>query len=235
MTIGAGGMSVAEPFMLRISRDRALATVACLSLLSCAGFRGGWESFPFIGEPPPTPPEYRTPFEAQKRSELELPGLTLGVSINNQLRTSDTRVFFYAIPLSADSSEVQTQEVDSGNARVLLRIAVREKGFVFRPRLAALSSAGSSASGLAGFEFGMWDQEGNRVRSGGTWAYRRVADEYDLSVGKTYNLSVEFPLPVPPPESPDIALDLSKALQAPGKPAVPLIRFLPVRWKEGYT
>jgi len=42
-------------------------------------------------------------------------------------------------------------------------------------------------------------------------------------------------VPVPPPESPDIALDLSRALQAPGTPAIPEIRFLPVRWREGYT
>jgi len=216
-------------------RTRFLATVACVSLLSCAGFRSGWESFPFVGDPPPTPPEYRTPFEAQKRSELELPGLTVGIGINNQLRTSDTQVYFYALPLSVDSSEVYTQESEPGKTKVLLRVTVREEGFVFRPQLAALSAGGSSASGLAGFEFGMWDQKGNRVSAGGTWAYRRVADEYPLSAGKTYNLSVDFPLPLPPPESPDIALDLSNALKAPDKPAIPLIRFLPVRWKDGYT
>jgi hypothetical protein len=227
--------ALAGAFMARIVGTRFLIFAACLSALACAGFRGGWESLPFIGDPPPAPPEYRTPFEAQQRSALELPGLTLGVSINNQLRTNDTQVYLYALPLSVDSREVQTQEVEPGKTKVLLRVVVRDEGFVFRPRLAVLSVAGTSVSGLAGFEFGMWDQEGNRVTTGGTWAYRRIADEYRLGTGMTFYLSVDFPMPVPSPESPDIALDLAKALQAPGKPPIPLIRFLPVRWKEGYT
>ena len=56
--------------------------------------------------------------------------------------------------------------------------------------------------------------------------------------GKRYLLSLEFDIPVPSPKSPDILLDISRALQdlgSIGDPPLPLIRFAPVKWEEGYT
>jgi hypothetical protein len=55
------------------------------------------------------------------------------------------------------------------------------------------------------------------------------------AVQEQYLLSIDFDAPSPGPEVPDIAIDLSRALRAPGLAEVPLIRFVPVRWKEGYT
>ncbi len=45
-------------------------------------------------------------------------------------------------------------------------------------------------------------------------------------------------VPVPSSDSDDIALDLSAALKDmgnAGSPPLPLIRFAPVHWQEGYT
>lgn len=207
-----------------------------LGLAGCAGYRGGWESLPYIDEPPPSPARYRTPFEAMKRSELVLPGLTLSVSINNQLRTYETEVYLYVLPLSVDTRDVPTQNVDPGKTRVTLRISHHDGDIVFRPRLARLGIGDEWVSGDGGFEFGMWDQSATRVRSGGVWGYRPTEDSLVLTKrDAAYVLSIDFLVPVPAPESRAIALDLSQALQAPGRPAIPLIRFLPVRWKEGYT
>ena len=215
---------------------RALVTACCLLLVACAGYRGGWESLPYVGAAPPTPPRYRTPFEAQKRSELVLPGLTLGVSIDNQVQSYDAQVYLYVVPWSVDPTDLRIRQEEPGRTRVRLRVLARQGSFVFRPQLATLRVGATTVPGIAGFEFGQWDESGNPAASGGQWAYRRVPDEYALSVaGETYYLSIEFPVPVPPPESPDIALDLSRALQAPGTQAIPEIRFLPVRWREGYT
>jgi hypothetical protein len=217
-------------------RRRALVTLGCLSLVACAGYRGGWESLPYVGEAPPPPPRYRTPFEAQKRSELALPGLTLGVSLDNQLQSYDTEVYLYVVPASVDLRDVRAVHAQPGTTRVRLRVYPSHTRFVFRPQLATLRVGGTKVQGVAGFEFGPWDEAGNPATTGGQWAYRRVPDEYALSVpGETYYLSIEFPLPAPPPESPDIALDLSRALEAPDTPAIPEIRFLPVRWREGYS
>lgn len=218
------------------SRRLILSTAACLFLAACAGFRGGWESLPYVGDPPPQPAESRTPYEAQRRSELSLPGLTLGVSINNQLRTYDTQVYLYALPLSIDPRDVYSRTIEPGKTRVSLRVIVHDTSFVFRPKLAVLRVADQQASGAAGFQFGRWDEAGNRVGSGGKWGYQPVDDEFALTeIDRAYFLSIDFPLSVPPPESPKISLDLSTALQSPSRPPVPLIHFLPVRWKEGYT
>jgi hypothetical protein len=53
---------------------------------------------------------------------------------------------------------------------------------------------------------------------------------------KRYLLSLEFDTPVSSPESHGIALDLLDALRdVQNFRLIPLIRFAPVRWKEGYT
>ena len=209
-----------------VCSKRVGAAFACLLLIGCAGYRRGWESVPYIGATAPTLAEYRTPFEAQKRAELVLPGVTLGVGINNQTRTSDTQLYLFALPLSVDLKDVQTQQVAPGTTRVTLRVVRTEGDFVFRPKLAKLIVAGNTVAGAQGFEFG----------KDGAWAYRPVADEVALSDGsRTYLLAIDFPVTTPPPKKPNIALDLSSALRAPGKPPIPLIRFVPTRWKEGYS
>ncbi len=206
---------------------RWIALLACLLASGCAGYRGGWESFPYVGEAPPAPPEYRTAFEARQRSEVVLPGLRLGVRINNQVRTYDSG--------STERKDVQAEIVEPGKTRVSLRISGHDGEFVFRPKLATLAVGGRQVAGAAGFEFAMWDAAGKPVRSGGAWGFRPTADDYALAErGRVYELSIDFPVPVPSPESRDVSLDLSKALEAKGKPALPPIRFLPVRWKEGY-
>jgi hypothetical protein len=52
---------------------------------------------------------------------------------------------------------------------------------------------------------------------------------------KAYQLTLEFPIERVSPEGAAISLDLSDALRNNAQPAIPLIRFHPVRWKEGYT
>ncbi|MOA70392.1 hypothetical protein D3C78_1992390 [compost metagenome] len=54
-------------------------------------------------------------------------------------------------------------------------------------------------------------------------------------VGRRYLLSIDFVTPVPSPQWRDITVDLSQALSAPNHPPLPLIRFVPLRWKQGYT
>lgn len=233
---GAGSDEMAEVPVVQLSAKQFWTISTCLLIAACAGFRGGWESVPYIGDTPPSLPAYRTPFEAQQRAELQLTGLTLGVTINNQTRTYDNQVYLYALPVSVDPRTVQTQRGEPGKTRVNLRVSRMSGEFVFRPQLARLVVADKVVSGVGGFEFGMWDPAGNRVGSDGTWAYRDVGEERVLSdAGRTYLLSIDFPVSVPSPAEPGISLDLSEALRAPGKPAIPLIRFHPTRWKEGYT
>lgn len=210
-------------------KPAVLVAATCLSLLSCAGFRGGWENIPYIDNPPRTPSVYRTPYEAGERSELLLPGLKVRIDLNNRIRDSHYQVYG-VVPVPKDSSEIRASLIKP--ERISLRLEVREQGFVFRSHLAVLGVGAKSVLAVAGYERGRYDLSGYQ---GDFWKeLKPIAEEYTLSPG-IYYLFVDFPLPVPVPQTPDITLDLSKALQAPGKPPIPLIRFLPVRWEEGYS
>jgi len=220
---------------MSISRLVSLPLLAVV-LCGCAGYRGGWESVPYVGEAPPTLSTSRTPYEAERRGEISLPGMTLGVSINNQLRTYDTEFYFFLLPLSIDPRDVQTRPVEAGRTRITLRISDMTSELVFRPRRARLTVGTQVVEGIDGLQFAMWDAHGQEVTSGGRWEHRTTGEEVVLSLrGKAYLLSIDFPMPVPSPESRDISLDLSDALTSPQLPSVPVIRFVPVRWKEGYT
>lgn len=214
--------------MPRMLGTRMLAAVICITLSSCAGYRGGWESIPYIGTPPPAPSVSRTSYEAGKRGELALPGLTLSVYLHNQSIDSDTQVYAYVIPVPGYS--VDTPSGAPKKARVSLHITPRGEGFVLQPLLATLSVGNQSASGLGGYYPG----EFIGFKAPKMYAEpKRIPDEFPLSSGKLYILHLEFPLAAPP-EAPDITLDLSKALHAPGQPTIPVIRFLPVRWGNWY-
>ncbi len=212
-------------------------TIACLSQVACYGYRGGWESMPYVGNtPPPVPAESRTAFEASQRGELLPDGLRLQVRINNQLRTYDTQYYFFIVPLSFDPREVYTQNHEPGKTQVQLVVTALEPGFEFRPAKAILHVGGKSFVGKNGIEAGSWDAEGRRVRTGGRWERRPIMDALELSeLNQPHVLSVYFDTNVPSPELHDISIDLSQALSTRKGPVVPLIRFLPVRWKEGYT
>lgn len=220
--------------MSRLSSITVLA-LAC-AMCSCAGYRGGWESVPYVGETPPTLQSSRTPYEAQRRSEITLAGMTLGVSINNQLRTYDTQVYLFALPLSVDPRNVQTRPVEPGKTRITLRVSDMATELTFRPQRARLAVGAQVVQGVAGFQFAMWDAQGQEVSSGGRWEHRATGDEAVLAPrGKPYLLDIDFPVPLPSPEAENISLDLSDALSSPQLPRIPTIRFAPVRWKEGYT
>ena len=158
------------------------------------------------------------------------------VTIDSQLRTYDTQVYFFALPLSVDPRNVYPKNIEPGKTRVFVGATPQVPGFVFRPAAAVLQVANKRFTGAAGFEFGRWDDEWKRVERGGRWEHRPIASEYVLSeVGRRYYLSIDFATPVPSPELPDIVLDLSQALRSTTESPPPLIRFAPVRWKEGYT
>lgn len=214
------------------------AVVVLVSLLaaSCAGYRGGWVSVAYLGDTPPSVlANSRGSIKGDNPPELSLPGLTLHVTINNQLCTYDTVVYFFALPVSVDLSNVHSRIIEPGKTRVYVTATPLVPGFVFRQAAAVLQVAEKRFTGAAGFEFGMWDDAWKRVERGGKYEHRPIASEYILSeVGRTYLLSIDFLTPVPSPESPDIVLDLSQALRSTTQSPLPLIRFAPARWNESY-
>lgn len=212
-----------------------LLGLSLLTLGGCAGIRGGWESLPYIGPVAPT----ALPESVQGtavRLPLELPGVKLDIALDNRLRTYDTQVYLFALPLSADLGNTFDKNNDPRKTRLFLHITAAEPGVVFRPAQTVLSVGSQRFAPIAALESGRWNAERQRVTTDGTWQQRPVAPELALGeVGRKYYLSIDFETPPPAPASADISLDLSRALIVPGRAAPPLIRFAPVRWKQGYT
>jgi hypothetical protein len=164
--------------------------------------------------------------------------LKLHVSIDNRLQTYDTQIFF-GLPLSVDPRNMYPKNHQPGKTRVFVNVTPETGGFVFRPLLASLVVGGERYQAMRGFEFGMWDAERQQTDTGGKWEHRDVGPGVSLTQPrKRYLLSLEFDISVPSPKSNDISLDLSRALQdlgSVGDSPLPLIRFAPVKWEEGYT
>lgn len=199
-----------------------------LAATGCAGFRGGWESVPYVGEMAPAQPA--------REQALAFPGITLRIAINNRLRTRDTQVMLYVVPVSIDPRDAYSAGPAPGRTRVFLNADPQAEGWVFRPSTAVLSFGGRSFTSDAGQEFGRWDDQGRRVERGGRWDHRPVHGEKALTeIGRRQFLSVDFATPVPDPKSRDIVLDISRCLVASQQPTLPLVRFVPARWEEGYT
>lgn len=215
---------------------RLVALLLGVALASCAGYRGGWESVPYVGDAPPPLQVSRTSYEAYARTQLQFPGITLGVMLQNRMRDYDRQVYFYVLPVPGDSREQPTQRIDAGMTRVSLRVSGTDGDYVFQPLRARLSVGGVTVAATGAREFGMWDERGRPVSSAGRWGDQVIEGEHSLDDRKrTYLLSLDFPVASPSPERTDIVLDLSEALRANGRPALPPIRFAPTRWREGYT
>lgn len=212
---------------MNISR-RTIIVWAGGSLAGCAGFRGGWDSAAYVGDAPPADP--------QRGQPIELPGLTLSIAINNRLRTRDTQVVLFALPMSIDPRRVYSQSPAEGRTRVHIAATPSVAGFEFVPAEAALAFEGRRHRGDAGYVFDRWDEQGRRVTQGGRWDHRRVDAVYALDEpSRQHLLSIDFATPVPDPQRRDIVLELSRALRHPSLPPLPPVRFVPVAWSEGYT
>jgi hypothetical protein len=112
--------------------------------------------------------------------ELSLPGLKLRVSIDNRLQTYDSRIFF-GLPLSADPRTVYLKNHRPGKTRVFVNVTPQTGGFVFRPLLALTVVGGKQYTAVRGFEFGMWDAEGQQTDTGGVWDHRDVGGGVSLT------------------------------------------------------
>ena len=77
---------------------------ASLALAGCAGYRGGWESVAMSATH--LRPAWTNRSSASAPRLLQSPGPQLQVSIDNQLRTDDTQVYLFVVPLVLDAREV---------------------------------------------------------------------------------------------------------------------------------
>ena len=206
-----------------------------LLLAGCAGFRGGWESVPYVGETPPEPATSRSTHESVARRELRLPGVTLNVHLRNVDRTWDTQVWFFVVPVMIDPRTRRHDAVEPGMTQIGLSVSGLAAPAVLHARLARLLLDGRVTAASAGLEFARWDAEGRPSRTEGLWEHRPLPEGHRLAPGPgPHLLRLDFPVAAPDPQATGTVLDLSDALRIEGQPALPPICFQPQRWRGAY-
>ena len=73
-----------------------LVLAAALAASGCYGYRGGWRSEAFVGTPPAAPARTAGPAHVLD-APLALPGVTIGVEIDNDLADSDRSVILQQV------------------------------------------------------------------------------------------------------------------------------------------
>jgi hypothetical protein len=201
-----------------------------LSVASCAGFRSGFESIPYVGdvEPPPTTPAIK---------EIQLPGVKLDISLNNTIRTSDVQVVFL-VPMSVDPRN-KPSFGKTDRLTVNLKIIPTDSDFAFNPSGSTVTVDGQAFNPIIArlIDWKKWQTCFNsaacNLQDTTLWS-DTVDKEIALTKDKNYELHIIFDCPVPTPEK-DIRLDLGRALRNPRFPDIPTIRFIKIRWRQGYT
>jgi hypothetical protein len=208
----------------------ALLLMIFLSVASCAGFRSGFESIPYVGdmEPAPTTPATK---------EIQLPGVKLDISLNNTIRTSDVQVVLL-VPMSVDPRN-KPSFGKTGRLTVNLKIIPTDSDFVFDPSGAKATVDGHAFNPIIVrlIDWKKWQDCFNSaacdIKDSTFWS-DAIDKEIALTKDKNYELYLIFDCPVPTPER-DIRLDIGRALLNPRFPDIPTIRFMKVRWRQGYT
>ena len=203
-----------------------------LTLVSCAGYRSGILSMPYVGDTPP--PETKSASRGAI-DPIRVPGATLGVELNNTMQQNDYRVMLFVVPMSIDPRD-QVLGDKVGGLKLYLSVAPEAQSFVFRPEHVRIEVDGVRYSpALAslrlvhdpGVKETQWmEPDPGRDPRGLRYALDKPQ--------RTYYFRLLFDAPIPKPDR-NISLDISEALVSPDQARIPLIRYRQVRWSEGYT
>jgi hypothetical protein len=204
--------------------------LVCVLLSGCAGYRYGEISRAYIDEPPAT-----TTIARGAQNWLEIPGARIRVELGNEVQHSELQVMLFIVPVMYDPVDKPLYRAAQG-ARLLLEISPQVGAARFDPEQVLLSIEGRAYRPIGVQQIAVFDP-GQKVLTDARDASERAPVGLDYSLGgpgRHYQFWLRFDAPLPAP-SQDIRLDLSRALQLPGRPPAPPIRFRAVPWKQGYT
>ena len=209
-----------------------------LAMTGCAGFRSGVASIPYVGEVEPTPAPPVTTYELHKLKDVQLPGVKLDISLNNTIRTSDLQTMLFVVPMSFDPRD-KPSFGETDRLMVRLTIIPGDSDFVFDPSGVtvtvdeqAFSPTTTMLVNTAKLHAYLKSPSGHQYDP--ALSSDLVDKKIALIKDKSYSLYIIFDCPVPIPER-AIRLDIGRALLHPRLPDIPTIRFMKIRWKEGYT
>lgn len=222
-----------------------IPVVLWMSLSACGGFRGGYVSMPYVGEPPP--PESSTwPDQLTPPHSVQLPDLRLEVRLNNSTQTYDFQVIFFVVPVYINLEESRREK--GARLEVSMQIDPRTAEYSFGPHEMIVSIDGEryrpTAVWLENQERRrrVWDDfirrppapDGAKPVIPSLEEWREPVDAPIAMTGTKYEFIASFECPVPTLDQ-EIVLDLSRALSLPAQPQAPVIRFKKTRWRGTYS
>lgn len=213
------------PTRLSFARHPLLAGIltSCLLLAGCAGFRSGVESGAVVDGQ-----------EADERGRIQLADVALTLDLHNQIQQNDFQVILFVVPVMYDPVEKPRYNENDG-IRLLLEIQPATADFRFRPERVVLTVDGRPLPPEKVSLIMVRDPEQFPLDGFQAIDQSPAGLDYRLRVPRrSWQFILKFAAPVPQPSS-EIQLDLSRALERPGKPPLPLIHFRSRPWNQGYT
>ena len=224
----------------------SLCVLVLLMLSGCGGFRGGIESVPYVGDDEPQ----QTSTNRSWPHEINLPGLTLYLSLNNTVQSYQYEVMLYIIPTYLNFWD-EFQHGDAENVELTLQMTPHESSISIDPRKLVLTVDDREFRPIA-----VWVNNLERERqvidayvkarrqappdqppsipSSSEWRDSVMAPVIIRPREKSPRFIVTFPAQLPSPER-TLSLNLDTAIIEPLSFDIPLIRFKPMHWSEGYS
>lgn len=197
-----------------------LILLSIFAISGCGGFRSGYASIAYIGDVEPISEENY--FEFYDYS-LALPSLELNLHINNRIKTRDITVILL-IPFTIDLIDKPYYK-DTDRFQISLTIIPKEQDFTFNPSEVTATVDGQTFKPvISRLRTGPYKDDKSSV----------IEKKTPLRKDKFHAIDMTFDRPVPTTDR-TITLDIGTALIHPHHPAIPVIRFKKVRWKQGYS
>lgn len=215
---------------MRTWRQRIIL-LSGLLLASCGGWKSGYYSMPYIGERAPADATAETPYHKSQTQELNLPGISLSVNLQNDVQTSD--IAWIIIPIHVDlEDKLQYQSQSTYSFCIHIRMYSQRTEATIYPRAAVLTVDGVSTVSVMEIRAGA-RRSGDRV----TAAIPQPIDvdaPSRLAPDTYYNFDICFPGSKPLPDR-NIQLDLSRTIQLQGFPPIPKIKFQKAEYRSPYS
>ncbi len=205
--------------------------LCALALTGCVGERAGWMHQACIEASPAC---IASPEDAGglMPAPILLPGLQMVVRLENHGFDAE-RVKIIGLPVSERSVTGPSSSSRPPLTRLFLSMTSANATATFHPEHVTLIVGDVVLHPVASYEFGRWGPDGEPSPEG-SWGFKPVSGAQTLGLSRR-EMSVDFGMEPPSPERGDLKLDLSEALNMPGQAPVPLLRFVPRRWRHDHV
>lgn len=208
--------------MTSISK-RTFLLILLFMLSACGGWRRGYFSMPYIGDPSSKASSAGKPAEQHRMQYVNFPGFSVNVDLENDIQTSDTAVAALVIPIHIDWEERWRYPPYKTGYYITLNFSSSIDGLAFAPLNVLLKINGKASKVSKARIFSpskTWEAE----------TRKRIA----FSRKKGYFFQLHFDGIRPSPDD-KVSLHLDKAIYHPQQLPIEEIKFIRRNWTSPYS